>query len=209
MKKRLFGLALIIIGISVLLCIGKCRISENIDAVSSIKVKAMINQIIHEEILKSLPSDKFEEKLFIIDSDKNKIKTVQSNTRLLNEFISRFVVSLENRYEKIEPEKLTVPLGVLFGSKFLSEFGPKFTIEILPLTTSECDFKTEFTSEGINQTKYKVYIVTKSTVRVLCPFASKDMEVNSKVLLAEMVIVGNVPNSYVNVPKDEILDAIN
>ena len=33
--------------------------------------------------------------------------------------------------------------------------------------------------------------------------------VRNKVLVAETVIVGEVPDSYVNVPENEILDAVN
>ena len=68
------------------------------------------------------------------------------------------------------------------------------------------DFETEFEAQGINQTKYKVYIVLESSVRILQPFSDKNIKIRSKVLISEAVIVGDVPESYVNVPKEDILD---
>ena len=82
-------------------------------------------------------------------------------------------------------------------------------IRILPLSVSSCSYESAFETQGINQTRYKIFLTVESTVRVLQPFSSKSIEVNNRILLAEMVIVGDVPESYVNVPKDEILDAIN
>ena len=66
-----------------------------------------------------------------------------------------------------------------------------------------------FESQGINQTKYRIYITVESSIRVLRPFSSGDLKVRNKDLVAETVIVGEVPDSYVNVPENEILDAVN
>ena len=77
------------------------------------------------------------------------------------------------------------------------------------MSVSKCDYESDFEEQGINQTKYKIYLKVKSTVRVLQPFSSKNISVENRILLGEMVILGDVPNSYVNVPKEDILDAIN
>ena len=69
------------------------------------------------------------------------------------------------------------------------------------------DFETEFESQGINQTKYKIYIVLESSVQILQPFSKESVKITNKVLISEAVIVGDVPDSYVNVPKEDILDA--
>ena len=39
------------------------------------------------------------------------------------------------------------------GSKFLSQTGPYVNLSIVPMSVSSMDFKTEFESQGINQTK--------------------------------------------------------
>ena len=123
--------------------------------------------------------------------------------------ISDFGIMLQDRYEAVEPKKVKIPVGALTGSKFLSMTGLGVNIRILPLSVSSCSYESAFETQGINQTRYKIFLTVESTVRVLQPFSSKSIEVNNRILLAEMVIVGDVPESYVNVPKDEILDAIN
>ncbi|MDE8735333.1 sporulation protein YunB, partial [Eubacteriales bacterium DFI.9.88] len=64
----------------------------------------------------------------------------------------------------------------------------------------------EFEAKGINQTKYKVYIILKSQVKVLAPLSASTFDMSSTVLIAEAVILGGVPKSYVQVPKEDILD---
>ena len=54
-----------------------------------------------------------------------------------------------------------------------------------------------------------IYVNVKSTVKIIKPFSGKTMEVENRIFLAELMIIGDVPDSYVNVPKDDILDAIN
>ena len=46
-------------------------------------------------------------------------------------------------------------------------------------------------------------------VKILAPFSKENFQVGNEYLLAEIIIVGDVPESYVIVPKDEVLDAIN
>ena len=58
--------------------------------------------------------------------------------------------------------------------------------------------KSEFQSAGINQTLHKIYLDVSCNVRVLTPFSSIDEKVINQVLLAESVIVGNIPDTYYN-----------
>ena len=88
----------------------------------------------------------------------------------------------------------------------LWEHGPKVDVKVIPLSVSGIDFKTEFEAKGINQTKYKVYIILKSQVKVLAPLSAATFDMSSTVLIAEAVILGGVPKSYVQVPKEDILD---
>ena len=79
-------------------------------------------------------------------------------------------------------------------------------IAIRPMSVSSMDFRTEFETQGINQTKYKIYIELGCRIKVLAPFSSRTICTSSTILIAEAVILGDVPDSYVEVPKEDILD---
>ena len=132
---------------------------------------------------------------------------VQANTSLINKMVSSFAESLQKKYEAMDRKIVEISYGTLLGSKVLSQTGFGVEVKLLPLAVTKYDFETEFESQGINQTKYKIYIVLESSVQILQPFSKESVKVINKVLISEAVIVGDVPDSYVNVPKEDILDA--
>ena len=209
MKRSVFNIAVIVFGLGLILFGFRQQFGENIDKISEIKAKGVVSRIINEAIAETFASEENQNRLFSVENNKDSVKTVQPNTILLNRMISDFGIMLQDRYEAAEPKKVKIPAGALTGSKFLSMTGLGVNIRILPLSVSSCSYESAFETQGINQTRYKIFLTVESTVRVLQPFSSKSIEVNNRILLAEMVIVGDVPESYVNVPKDEILDAIN
>ncbi len=184
------------------------HISPNLEEIGTIKAKALVSRIVNETIREKFGDEASVRNLLLTETDgEGNIEMVQSNTAAINHLISELSVELQNRYRSSEIEsKSTVPLGSLFGSQILSQSGPDIEITIIPAAVSKIDFITEFETAGINQTKYKVYVVLNTEVRVLAPFSMKQVEVSSTVLVAEAVILGKVPQSYVEVPKDDILD---
>jgi len=76
-------------------------------------------------------------------------------------------------------------------------------IRISSIGSVETYLKSEFVSQGINQTLHRVYLQVKCKVNILTPFDSIEREITNQILLVENVIVGNIPNSYYN------LDGIN
>ena len=73
------------------------------------------------------------------------------------------------------------------------------------------DLRSEFTSAGINQTLHRIYLEIKCNVVILTPFETIEQKISNQVLLAEGVIVGEIPNSYYNlegISKDNAIDII-
>ena len=66
-----------------------------------------------------------------------------------------------------------------------------------PIGHVETKYSSEFESAGINQTRHKIYVKVKTTVRVIIPLKSNDIEVTNEVPIAETIIVGKTPNTAV------------
>ena len=71
--------------------------------------------------------------------------------------------------------------------------------------TVETDLKSEFKEAGINQTLHRIYLEVKCNVNILTPYSTIKETIVNQVLLAEGVIIGNIPNTYYNIEglKDE------
>ena len=85
-------------------------------------------------------------------------------------------------------------------------------IRISSIGSVETDLKSEFSSQGINQTLHRVFLDVKCKVAILTPFQDIEKEITNQVLLIENVIVGNIPDTYYNLeglnPESDALEVI-
>lgn len=197
---------------AVVLCIGavlslKIIIEPNIEEVSRMRAEVLVSRTVNRALSEQFQEEENPEDLFVVTKDENgKIELVQANSIEINILMTRLTANLQEAFKNPEKEPMEVPIGALLGSEVLSQTGPYTELEITPLSVLSTDFKTEFESQGINQTKYKIYIILECRVKVLAPFSSRTFNTSSTILLAETVILGEVPDSFVQVPEEDILD---
>lgn len=89
--------------------------------------------------------------------------------------------------------------GSFTGFKLLSGKGPGVPIRISSIGNVETDLRSEFTSQGINQTLHRVYLQIECQVSILTPYEDITEKIKNQVLIAENVIVGKIPNTYYNI----------
>ena len=95
--------------------------------------------------------------------------------------------------------ELDIPLETLIGVNFLPGLKLPLPVRILVLTTSDVSYHNELMSAAINQSKYQLYLNVKMDLDILVPWEHQAETVGTNVLLAETVIVGKVPQTYVEV----------
>ena len=98
-----------------------------------------------------------------------------------------------------QPLELDIPLETLLGINLIPEFEMPLPGRILMLTTPQVDYHNELASAAINQSKYQLYLHVGVEIDVLIPWQKSTVEVETDVLLAETVIVGDVPGTYIEV----------
>lgn len=190
---------------------AKLLIEPNLENVAGMRAEAVvyrtINQALAAQFAGKIKEEEEDGELFKIRKNEDgRIEMVQADSVAINILMSELSVKLQESFQNMNEEKYSVPAGALLGSKVLSQVGPDIDVRIIPMSISSMDFRTEFESQGINQTKYKIYIELECRIRVLAPFSSQMFNTSSTILVAEAVILGEVPDSYVEVPEDDILD---
>lgn len=130
-----------------------------------------------------------------------RITAITSNMTRINELASQI---LNDIVEGSGEEVLTVslPLGNLMGSTLLLGRGPEIPVRIIMLTSSRAEFTNEIISAGINQTKHQILLDVRVDIDVLIPWETLSTQVVSEVLIAETVIVGSVPDTYLSLELD-------
>ena len=178
---------------------------STLNSAAEIKSKEIIEQIINGAVY-DLTHQEDGTELEIIHTNEDAegdLQLVTLNTSLLNKIGTEIAKRVNNDIYYNDTEQLRLSLGSLIGSKLLSQTGPYFTFDIVPVSVVNVGYKTEFESAGINQSKYKVYLDVRAETRLMVPFMSEKFETANTVLIAEAVIVGDVPGTYTNIPKDE------
>ena len=66
----------------------------------------------------------------------------------------------------------------------------------------------DFTSQGINQTLHRIYLELNMDVNILTPYHIVNSRITNQVLIAESIIVGNVPSAYYNLNSTNPSDTI-
>ncbi len=183
---------------------------STLSSTAEIKSKEMMEQIINDAVYEMTRGDDGSELKIIHtneDSEGN-LQLVTLNTSLLNKIGTEIAKKVNNDIYYNETEQIRLSLGSLLGSKLLSQTGPYFRFNIIPVAVINVGYKTEFESTGINQSKYKVYLDVRTQTRLLVPFMSEKLETVNTVLIAEAVIVGEVPQTYTNIPKEDISELV-
>ena len=91
-----------------------------------------------------------------------------------------------------------IPSFAFSGISFLAGYGKIINLKTINTVSVVCDFLSTFKSVGINQTLHSLYIEVKSTIDIEVPFNNKREICITKILLSESVIVGKVPEIYLN-----------
>ncbi|MBQ8324379.1 MAG: sporulation protein YunB [Clostridia bacterium] len=123
----------------------------------------------------------------------NHISSIHIHSIPLSLLASRLTLVLLEELEQYESDGFGIPLGNLTSVAFLSGKGPLIPVKAVALGTVASEVQTELTSTGINQTLHRVSIRFAVTVRYLSPLREHIDTLYLEVLIAETLIVGEVP----------------
>ena len=98
---------------------------------------------------------------------------------------------------------LRVPLGDLLGVSLFLGKGPRIPVKITLLTSSRVEVSNVLTEAGINQTRHQLLLSIRVDADVLLPWEIRSAAIETPVLVAENVIVGRVPQTFVTTEKRE------
>lgn len=93
---------------------------------------------------------------------------------------------------------VSIPLGDLLGAGVLQGRGPVIPVRVGMLTSSFLRFENEFSAAGINQTRHALSLLVSVDVDLLVPMGSMHTTVETRLPVAETIIVGPTPNTYWN-----------
>ena len=191
-----------LIGVLVVLVLFiQFSVGPMVGALAKARVENRASYIINEAIEAQLRSDDidYENIVFLEKNVNGSITALKTNINEINRLKTQILSVIDTMLLDLDVNEIGLPLGSLILPELFSGVGPKLPIKVLSISASDADFRNEFSAAGINQTSHRITMDVTITMTVLTPIGTESVTVTSGMVVAETVIVGSVPESYVNV----------
>ena len=125
-----------------------------------------------------------------------RITALKTNMSEVNRLKTEILDIINEEIMALDHSDIGVPLGSLFLPELLSGKGPAIPVHILSIRNSDASFVSEFSQAGINQTLHRLNMEVSIDVAVLVLGETSSFTMSSQVVVAETVIVGQVPQTF-------------
>ena len=168
------------------------------------RVQAMAVDRLNDSVREALGDKKVYDELVSVRADENgHVTMIQADAVRMNELATTTAQLAQEKLLGAENETVTIPLGAALGIPFLAAMGPGVQVKVVPVGAVTAEFLSEFESAGINQTRHKIYLSMHTAVRLVLPRGAEQVSFTSQVLIAESIIVGQVPDSFIEVQSSD------
>ena len=171
---------------------------------AEMQVAGIGQSVLNDALKNTLKSADFTGLVVVERDDAGDIQLVTVNSKEINNIENIAVSYAQDRLSKLEKTGVSVNVGSAL-STLTTGLGPEIKIGVQPKGAAEASYYTRFETGGVNQTRFMIYIRLKAKLRMLVGLSVQEVEVKNDILICETIIVGNVPQSYIDVNNKEDL----
>ena len=193
------GLAFFLMaGLLTALLVAGAHMRPLLENLAVTRVSNAVTGVVSQAVYEAIESGELRyESLVTLEKDNTgAITAVHSNLAAFNHLQAEILDTVLTRVGQVAARDLSIPVGTLTGSALLAGRGPRITVRMESVGTSEAHFRNEFLSAGINQTRHQISLDIDVYVSILLPGVRTTTKVSNAFVVAETVIVGAVPDTY-------------
>lgn len=196
-KVLRIGIAVLLI-LAVLLLMLRRKYDEVIVELTRTQVTNSTSDLINDAIAEQIAGGKIQyDRIVYFEKDiSGKITALKTNIGEVNKLKTDTLNIINDEILATDHSQMGIPLGSLFLPELLSGKGPEIPVKILSIRNSDATFESSFSHAGINQTLHQIRMCVLVDVSVLVLGQTVSFTVNSEVVIAETVIVGAVPDTF-------------
>lgn len=143
------------------------------------------------------------DRIVFFEKDVNgKITALKTNIGEINRLKTDILGIINEEILALDTSDIGIPLGSLILPELLSGKGPVIPVRILSIRNSDATFSSDFSQAGINQTIHQVIMEVSVDVAILVLGETDSFTVTSQVVVAQTVIVGEVPDTFLHTGGD-------
>ena len=195
--RRLLGVLIFLIALAMsafVLLRGKFR--PVIQSLAETQVKNVTSDLANDALARQIAEGNIAyDRMVYFEKDLNgRITALKTNIGEINRMKTDVLNLINDEILSLDTSDIGIPLGSLLLPEFFSGKGP--VIPILSIRNSDAVFDSSFSQAGINQTLHRLNMQVSVDVSVLILGQTSSFTVNSGVVVAETVIVGEVPDTF-------------
>lgn len=197
-RRFLSLLILLVVALSACFFWFRSRYESVITTLAQTQVKNATSDLINDSIDRQITDGTIQyDRMVYFEKDLNgKITALKTNMSEVNRLKTDLLNRINDEILAMDADHLGIPIGSLILPEFFGGKGPGIPVQILTIRNSEADFFSEFSQAGINQTLQKLNMQVSVDVAVLVLGKVNDFTVSSQVVIAETIIVGQVPEMF-------------
>lgn len=177
-----------------LLAFLESRFLPPLKEISHMQCKALANSIIDAATVTILEDTDFSASFLLIREEGGESYT--ANTALVNRFCSLLSQEVTEGFENLPKEVIHIPIGAATKWSFFANTGPEIPFTLIPMGAVKADYETDFSSVGINQINYKIWLNLSMEIKIVNPLYQETLTLERKIMLADLIFSGKIPEHY-------------
>ena len=203
MRRLRMGVRLFMVflaAVALLFLMFRSRYRDIIQELAETQVKNTTSDLTNDAIAKQIAEGviQYDRIVYFEKALDGRITALKTNMSEINRLKTDILNIINDEILALDTSDIGIPLGSLFLPEFLSGRGPAIPVHILSIRNSDATFASNFSQAGINQTLHQLTMVVSVDVAILVLGQTSNFTVNSEVVVAQTVIVGDVPNMFLN-----------
>lgn len=196
-RIRLLFIAVLVLSVWALAAL-RARLWPVVGSLARTQVINTASDLINDAILEQILEGEIQyDRIVYFEKDLNgRITALKTNMAEVNRLKTETLNIINDEILAQDTENLGVSLGSLILPEFFSGKGPQIPVRILAIRNSDANFQSHFAEAGINQTLQQLRMDVIVDVTILVLGQTETFTVSSQMVVAETIIVGDVPATY-------------
>lgn len=196
--RKLFGfLFLFCVVVLAAFLLFRTKYTTVIRTLAQTQVKNTTSDLINDAVDRQIEVGDIQyDRIVYFEKDLNgRITALKTNMSEVNRLKTEILNLINDQILALDSSDIGIPLGNLILPEFLSSRGPEIPVQIISIRNSDAEFASTFTQAGMNQTLHRLNMEVSVDVAVLVLGKTDSFTVSSQVVVAETIIVGEVPDT--------------
>ncbi len=198
LRRWMQRLLILVLVVAVLFFTMRTRYRDVISDLAKTQVMNSTSDLTNDAIAKQIAEGNIlYDRIVYFEKDLNgRITALKTNMSEVNRLKTDILNIINDEILALDGSDIGIPLGSLFLPELLSGKGPAIPVHILSIRNADANFVSHFSQAGINQTLHRLNMEVSIDVAVLVLGETTSFTMSSQVVVAETIIVGDVPDTF-------------